>query len=250
MSKVKYHVNPFTGVPSICRAKKGNCPYGGASGYDYHYDTFQEAQAAAQEYMESNYGLLPVEEGFDAEIEEDPILDAEALARLPKASRIQLLEHTNNEDFLMSVIERSNDASDDWDNLKAVYNNPNLPRDFVERVAKMPNEYTKETQRFMAHSPSMTHEDLMSFIDNTADADALIIAYRNPNIDEEWMMSQIDGDVTRLTEPPLIGFLDNPNLPENVKAEFYLKVVKAEIKYPDRRDDVEFAKLVKGEVQK
>lgn len=249
--KVKYHVNPFSGMPSICRAKKGNCPYGGASGDDYHYDTFQEAQAASQEYMKKNYELLPGHEAYDDEIEEMIVENDDFdYSSLPKEDLIELLETTHDEELLMSVITRHSELSDDWDNLKAVYNNPNLPRNFVERVAKMPNEYTKETQRFMAHSPSMTHDDLMTFIDNAVDADALIIAHRNPNIDLDWMLEQIGDDVENMSNPPIIGFLDNPKLPQKLNEEYHIKVLMNEIEYPSRRDEIPFAKYEYGKVHK
>ena len=40
------HVNPETGKTGKCRAHKEPCPFGGESGTDNHYDTFEEARAA------------------------------------------------------------------------------------------------------------------------------------------------------------------------------------------------------------
>lgn len=59
MSK-KYHVSTLTGLPGVCRAKEGNCPYGGKSGRENHYDTFSEAQRAAQEMSKNKHGILPI----------------------------------------------------------------------------------------------------------------------------------------------------------------------------------------------
>lgn len=50
----KFHINKH-GVPAPCRAKEGNCPYGGS---DSHYDTYEEAQIAADKQNESKYGTL------------------------------------------------------------------------------------------------------------------------------------------------------------------------------------------------
>lgn len=50
----KFHINKH-GVPAPCRAKEGNCPYGGS---DSHYDTYEEAQVAANKQNESKYGAL------------------------------------------------------------------------------------------------------------------------------------------------------------------------------------------------
>lgn len=57
---LKYHINPKVGIPTICRAKDGNCPYGGP---ESHYDSFEEAQRVSQEKFESEYMVLPVSEG-------------------------------------------------------------------------------------------------------------------------------------------------------------------------------------------
>ena len=45
----KYHVNPNTGVPRICTAASGRCPFGGDSD---HYDTPEAAVAALEMKLE------------------------------------------------------------------------------------------------------------------------------------------------------------------------------------------------------
>ncbi len=44
----KFHVNPATGEPGICRARR-NCPFGGA---EEHYDSKEAARAAYERKME------------------------------------------------------------------------------------------------------------------------------------------------------------------------------------------------------
>ena len=149
MSKVKYHINPFSGMVSICRAAKGNCPYGGASGFDYHYSSYKEAQIASQEYMKENYDLLPTHEAIDVEIEEEvnnveklyewDVLDSDS----PNTQ--ELLRITSSEELMNAVIYRHSKLSDNWDNLEAVYSNPKLPRAFIEDFIRYPNSYTDET---------------------------------------------------------------------------------------------------------
>lgn len=51
---VKWHVNG-KGVPAICRATKGNCPFGTQ---DSHYESQEKAQIAADKAGESKHGLL------------------------------------------------------------------------------------------------------------------------------------------------------------------------------------------------
>lgn len=54
----KFHINS-KGVPAPCKAAKGNCPFGGSSGIDNHYDTIEEAQEVADKINEEKHGILP-----------------------------------------------------------------------------------------------------------------------------------------------------------------------------------------------
>lgn len=51
----KYHINA-KGVPAICRAKQGRCPFGGDGD---HYDTPEEAQEAADQAFKDEFGYIP-----------------------------------------------------------------------------------------------------------------------------------------------------------------------------------------------
>ena len=44
----KYHINPKTGNPGVCRAQEGKCPFGAA---DEHYSSPQEARLAYEKLM-------------------------------------------------------------------------------------------------------------------------------------------------------------------------------------------------------
>lgn len=50
----KFHINKH-GVPAPCRAKEGNCPYGGE---DSHFDTQEEAQEYANKLHAEEFGVL------------------------------------------------------------------------------------------------------------------------------------------------------------------------------------------------
>lgn len=61
----KFHINK-KGVPAVCRAKKGNCPFGGEN---EHYNTKEEAEIAAQEKNSKENSLLPgIEESNQSEV--------------------------------------------------------------------------------------------------------------------------------------------------------------------------------------
>lgn len=53
-----YHIRK-DGTPGVCHAQKGNCPLGGDS---EHYSTASEAEQAAQERLEQEYGIIPGQE--------------------------------------------------------------------------------------------------------------------------------------------------------------------------------------------
>lgn len=53
----KYHINK-KGIITICKAIKGNCPFGDNSETENHFDTLEEAQAFADKKNEEMYGLL------------------------------------------------------------------------------------------------------------------------------------------------------------------------------------------------
>ena len=53
----KFHINKH-GVPAPCKAKNGNCPLGGQSGNENHYNTYEEAEKVAYDLHEKKYGLI------------------------------------------------------------------------------------------------------------------------------------------------------------------------------------------------
>lgn len=48
----KFHINPEEGTISLCRARKGKCPFGGASGEDNHFGSIKEAKAGYERMQE------------------------------------------------------------------------------------------------------------------------------------------------------------------------------------------------------
>lgn len=56
----KFHVNQKTGMTGVCEAQEGNCPLGGDSGSEHHYETEMEAVKAAEKIMEEEYGIVSI----------------------------------------------------------------------------------------------------------------------------------------------------------------------------------------------
>lgn len=53
----KFHINKH-GVPAPCHAKDGNCPLGGVSGNENHFDNLADAEKAADKINEGKFGIL------------------------------------------------------------------------------------------------------------------------------------------------------------------------------------------------
>ena len=54
MNMAKFHINK-KGVPALCRAKDGNCPFGGG---EKHFDNKEQAQQFIDKKNEKEHGLL------------------------------------------------------------------------------------------------------------------------------------------------------------------------------------------------
>lgn len=54
----KFHINKH-GVPAPCHAKDGNCPLGGDSGNENHFDSQEQAQEYLEKTNSKEHGILP-----------------------------------------------------------------------------------------------------------------------------------------------------------------------------------------------
>lgn len=107
----KFHINKH-GIPAPCKATKGNCPYGGSTGSENHYDSMEEAQKVVNKLNEKKYGILP---GEDIN---KKIIKTEDGATLKKGD-IVFRFVDNNHEFLYADAEEADEAanmsSDDSD---------------------------------------------------------------------------------------------------------------------------------------
>lgn len=63
----KFHINKH-GVPAPCKATKGNCPLGGDSGEEAHFDTAAEAQAHVDEVNQKEHGWLAIMDDSSSDV--------------------------------------------------------------------------------------------------------------------------------------------------------------------------------------
>lgn len=211
MEKI-YHINPGTGVPSICRAERGNCPYGGVDGKENHFNSYSEAQIHSQQIFEKKYRILPINgiedpERIMQEIEARKKIKAEEAMRLPNGDEYEMTKeimHTEDENLVMGVIEGEVYADNSWTYTSVALQNPNISRRFiVEAMFDYPGEFDKTTRRWLVLNKSLSHKALVSIIENE-DEDMAVraIAFRNPKLDKEYVENILKNDVEKVEKLP------------------------------------------------
>lgn len=219
----KYHINPKTCVPTICRAKQGQCPYEDAFGGDNHYDTYSEAQAASFDIMREEYGLvydmmeLNFKESFET-IKKDS-KELELVIGKPFADDRELsvimndLLTTEDEERLMRVIKGVDYPDMDWEKVGAVLQNPNLPEDFMADIFDYTDNHHLETVRLFMWNPSISEDKLFEFASSEEDDMlARCIALRNEGISEETADELMKTRRDIFSELPWHSMLGNPKL--------------------------------------
>lgn len=95
----KFHINKH-GVPAPCRAKEGNCPLGGSSGNENHFDTLDEAQKHADKQNEEQYELIPdvskETNETKASTKENKLTPTQERAQKKKAHDAEVTKRLNN----------------------------------------------------------------------------------------------------------------------------------------------------------
>lgn len=228
---MKYHISPHTGMPAICRAKKGNCPYGGSEG---HYNTYSEAMIASQENLEGIYNIISPIRGVNIGKKEKETISKyvekinkyeEIESRLPKdkKERDKAIRHTEDEELIMLVIEGKIAIEDDWRTIGLALQNPNLPRRFIDKVVYDDKEkFNLELKRRLMLNHSLTHQDLEHIINNISDSTTISLALKNPSLDRDYMRNLLKDETKDLNEMPWLAVVKNES-GEDIFLEFMIK---------------------------
>lgn len=211
--KKTYHINPQTGVPSLCRAEKGNCPYGGQDGKENHFNSYTEAQIYSQKMFEEMYRILPIESVEDPrrlmqEIEGRKRFKAENAKKLPPPENeykaTKELMYTEDENFVMGVIEGEVYAADDWKYTSVALQNPKVSRKFItEALFDYPGEFNKTTRRWLALNRALSHKALVAIIENEdEDPGVRAVAFKNPKLDKTYVENIINNEIEKTDKLP------------------------------------------------
>lgn len=208
----RYHINPKTGVPSICRAEQGKCPYGGKTGEQNHYDTYGEAQKKSQQYFEKLYNLLPNgipnnSKEIMNEVESKLKVNKEMADKLKSGTPFEVTKEiiqTTDENLIVGVIQGEVSNGSRWTLTSAALQNPNIPKKMLnEIVFDYPDSFESTTRKWAILNSSIKHEELLKIIeDENEDPEVRALAFRNPNIDKEYVENIIKKDPKKLEQLP------------------------------------------------
>lgn len=220
-----YHINPNIGAPTICRANRmEDCPYSGETGSENHFNTYDEAQIAAQEFFTLTYELLSsnIDHNFDEimeEIEMRKKVKKETVKVLPTENDDEITKaimETEDESFVMGVIEGEVYETSSWKYISVALQHPNICKTFLhEALFDYPEEFMQETRRWLALNRSLTHEALVSIVENeNEDPVVRSVALNNPNVNKEYLRNILTNEVERLEELPYKVLLYNGQIEE------------------------------------
>lgn len=221
-----YHINPVIGVPTICR-EVNNCPYGGESGNENHFNTYSEAQEYSKEVFKKTHRQFPsnIEEDTNEilrKIEARKRVKEDIINKLLKKDNFEIAKaimHTDNEDVVMGVIEGEIYGGRDWTYISVALQNPYISKKFLnEALYKYPEEFDITTRRWLVLNRSLSHKDLVSIIENEdEDMTMRAVAFRNPNISKAYVSDIIYNEIDKLDRLPYSMIVHSHN--RNEKTE-------------------------------
>lgn len=212
MSERRYHVNPMTGSPSICRAEKGRCPYGGSTGESNHYDTYSEAQKASQMYFEKMYQILPDalsvnENEVVKELKEKQKI--KNLESIPTGTQNEICDKimdSENENLVMGIVDGEIYQDSDWEYTSVALQNKNISKRFLkEALYDYPDEFDLKARTWLSLNESLSHDEVVSIIeDENENMQVRTVALQNKNLKKEYIEG-IMKDTSKLDKLPYSG---------------------------------------------
>lgn len=233
---MKYHVNPKTGVPNVCYATQGKCPYGGP---DSHYSSYEEAEAKAYEFMEKQFPIVE-EKGYDfseeeeyrilqeneSDLEEDidyTLATEEAYSYLDDMEDeevIEELETTTNVELLGAVLDRRillEGDNDDNKYIEAVIGNPNFPPRIKNDMLKYPEDYSNHFIANVIKNQDFTENELFDLAQRVDNFELQGSIMASHNISTQTIIMNVGRDGRQECDELALWFYKNPNTPMEIK---------------------------------
>lgn len=224
-------------MPSVCHAQKGNCPYGGPSGNDMHFETYSMALVESQSLLEHEHKLLPDYETDDYGLSDDDWkLYEEILDEKDEHSEDEIMEellNTKDVALLVDVIEGRKYSENGWDRIAMALQNPNLPQNIIEEMLFVnPDVYSQEARRHLVLNNSIRRDTLKRILEEEDDEVMHALVYKHTRFDLDIISHHIKNEKELLTKMPHYFMLENPAVTEQEIDEWYSWVV-ANDKYLD-----------------
>lgn len=201
MSKLKYHISPYTTQPMICRAKdESSCPYKKNNPFIVHYSSYEEALKACDEELQSKFAFVSrakmTSTSDEDRVRANELIHQEKLitSRESGLDPKTVIENMSADNMLLQMFDRSAKTSGSWENLEALFKNPNLTREIIDRVTSAPNDYNEEVQIAITKSPSLTERDV-----------GLIVAFTDSEEVQYRVLKEIDW-----IEPNFNKYIEGP----------------------------------------
>lgn len=242
----RYHINPNTGIPNICRAEKGNCPYEGAFNSENHYDSYSEAQEASFEIMRDEFGIV-YDLSADAERkspqthfheykEFQRVVGSEIIHDEREYEEIiKEIVNTEEEEKITNILDGLYYANKDWNKVSAVLQNPNIPKDFLDDIVYQPENYHSETIRLVMRNRRLNQAQLFEFASNQGnDIYARGIAMTNHSIKKETVDKLATKQPGLMTSAPWVVLLEE----EKYQGLQSIKDIKKGDKYKENKSNI------------
>lgn len=143
-----YHING-KGVPSICRAVKGRCPFGNS---DSHYDSKEEAQKAADKQMEQEFGIIHKKTGGN-----EPPFAREDKVKLLKLMVVSSLIKTDERGYFVNSKEK--EAYNYLENNKEIFEKFESLTDPNSKISEEQTESELRESISKVYSPTVENKE-------------------------------------------------------------------------------------------
>lgn len=226
MGKYIYHISPVTGMPGVCYATRGKCPYGGTTGLSNHYNTLEEAQIVADSRAAERYAEFHRAEQEASSINFDSGVKYAYLEGLSEQEITTTITETTDPELLDEVI--NGEILGDTEDMRFVapaLRNSYISEDTMDDIMVNPEDYTHETLLAFEDNPMLEPEGRALLVRGDLDDDNFCQKICNhPEIDAETitrMLGELRNGNPRKYPGRVVNLMYNPNCPEEARAPFY-----------------------------
>ncbi len=260
---MKYHINPNTGVPSVCYANKGNCPYAAES---KHYSTYEEAEMVSDKLLEYKFPIFEqpqYDDPYDFDTYNATQQYADLINKFPDSSIVdeinnvldiedkyeflndmqdgdvvEYIKETDDEEFLSAVLNRQilvESDNDDNKYIEAIIENPNFPNDIKQDMIYNIEEYETSFILSVLKHQEFDEDSLFNMASNSSSEQVKKTIMSSKNIPVSTITLNVGEDGLADCNPLALYFYYNQNTPKSIKINLYRRMLEYEAENGVRR---------------